>query len=224
MSDQILFYFDYESPNAYLAWVELPRLAARFDARIEPVPVLYAGLLEAHGHVGPGEIPAKAAWMMKNLARKALFLGVELNPPAYIPFNPLLALRATLIPERAEQRHALIDALFRAVWVRGLHVAEPAVVERLAHDVGLDGAAVVANAQRPQIKARLRQQTEEAVSKGVFGVPTMVVGQELFWGYDDFPFLEAFLAGRDPLGSLGVGPPELRAAAARRRFRPKAST
>ena len=96
-------------------------------------------------------------------------------------------------------RTRLIHALFEAVWVRGLHVSDPAVVEEAADGAGLAGAALVAQAQQAEGKARLRGQTEEAIARGVFGVPTMIVGDELFWGYDDFPYLELFLAGKDPI-------------------------
>jgi 2-hydroxychromene-2-carboxylate isomerase len=221
VSSAIRFYFDYESPNAYIAWAQLPALAARHGAVVEPIPVLYAGLLDAHGQLGPGEVPAKGVWMMKNLARKAALLGLELNPPAFLPFNPLLALRVTLLAGN-DQQSALIDALFRAVWVRGLHVSEPPVVERVLVELGLDGAHLVARAQDPEIKARLRRNTEAAVGRGVFGVPSMEIGDELFWGYDDFPFLELCLAGKDPLPLESRGH-NLRlrpASAARRRLRP----
>src|SRR5437870_13918227 len=70
-SSTIRFYFDYESPNAYLAWTQLPQLADRYGVAIDPLPVLYAGPLEAHGQLGPGEIAAKGRWMSKNIARKA---------------------------------------------------------------------------------------------------------------------------------------------------------
>jgi 2-hydroxychromene-2-carboxylate isomerase len=199
----IRFSFDYISNNAYLAWAQLPALAARFDCAIEPVPVLFAGLLAAHGQLGPAELPAKARWMAKNVARKCLQLGVPINPPAFHPFNPLLALRASSLPLEPPARRALVDALFRAVWVRSLHVSEPAVVERVADEVGLDGAALVAEAGRPDAKERLRRQTDDAIARGVFGIPSMEVDGELFWGYDDFPYLELFLAGKDPLAAAG---------------------
>jgi 2-hydroxychromene-2-carboxylate isomerase len=195
----IRFYFDYVSPNAYLASTQLPKVAERHGFAIEPVPVLFAGLLEAHGQLGPAEVPAKIRWMSRNNLRKAALLRVALNPPAFHPFNPLLALRVSSLPREARQRSALIGALFDAVWVRGLHVSDAAVVEQLADEVGLEGAALVAEAERAECKARLREQTDDAIARGVFGVPTMQVGQELFWGYDDFPQLELFLAGKDPL-------------------------
>ena len=193
------FYFDYISSNAYLAWTQLPKLTAKYGVAIEPVPVLFAGLLEAGGQLGPGEIPAKSVWMAKNNARKAALLGVPLKPPAFHPFNPLMSLRVSSLQIDAADRQRLIDALFRAVWVHGLHVSEPAVVESVADEVGLAGAELVAAAQQPECKARLRTQTDDAIARGVFGVPSMEVGDELFWGYDDFPYLELLLAGKDPI-------------------------
>ncbi len=86
----IRFYFDYISPNAYLAWTQLPALAERNGCRIEPMPVLFAGLLEAHRQLGPAEVAPKMRWMWKNIARKAAMIGVQLNAPAFHPFNPLL--------------------------------------------------------------------------------------------------------------------------------------
>src|SRR5216684_7246569 len=117
MISRIRFYFDYESPNAYLAWTQLPKLANRYGFSVDPVPILYAALLDAHGQLGPGEQPTKGRWMTKNMLRKAVLVGVPLNPPAFLPFNPLLALRITLLASQTAERDALIDALFRAVWV-----------------------------------------------------------------------------------------------------------
>ncbi len=206
MSDAapIRFHFDYISNNAYLAWLELPKLAARYGRRIEPVPTLFAGLLGAHGQLGPAEIPAKAAWMFRNTLRKAALLGVPLNAPVHHPFNPLLALRVSSVPASEAERARAITALFDAVWVQREHVSEPATVARVLRAVGLDGARLVAEASAEPAKARLRADTDAAIARGVFGVPTMLVGDELFWGYDDFPMLELHLAGRDPLAPDAV--------------------
>lgn len=223
MPHAIRFYSDYESFNAYVAWTQLPKLAEKHACTIEAVPVLYAGLLDAHGQLGPGEVPAKGRWMVSNILRKAALLGLPLNPPPFFPFNPLLALRVSLLPLEAEQRRVLIDALFKAVWVRALHVSEPVVVERIANEIGLIGSELIAQAQNLQIKTLLRQQTDDAISRGVFGVPSMEVEDELFWGYDDFQFLDLFLAGKDPLDPVErqkwKGDP--RPSSVRRQFRDK---
>ena len=197
----IRFYFDYISPNAYLAWTQLPALARRNGCSIEPVPVLFAGLLEAHRQLGPAEVPPKMQWMWRNIARKAALIGVPLNAPVFHPFNPLLSLRVSSLPLQPEQKLRLIDALFGAVCIRSQHVAEPTVVEQVAEEAGLDGATLIVQASQTECKAQLRKQTDQAIAEGVFGVPTMAVGTELFWGYDDLPFLQRFLDGKDPAGS-----------------------
>jgi 2-hydroxychromene-2-carboxylate isomerase len=219
--DPIRFYFDYISSNAYLAWLVLPKLAERYERRLEPVPVVFAKLLEAHGTLGPAEVPAKSLWMWKNNLRKAALLGAALTAPAFHPFNPLLSLRVSSVPMADAARTALVGALFAAVWAESRHVSEPDVVAEVATAVGLDGVRVVAEAQTPETKDRLRAQTEQAVAQGVFGVPTMAVGDELFWGYDDLPYLEHLLAGTDPLADRPLpertSPP--RPSAVRRQFR-----
>jgi 2-hydroxychromene-2-carboxylate isomerase len=216
------FSFDYISSNAYLAWLRLPELRERFALRIEPVPVLFAGLLEANGQLGPAEIRPKARWMAKNNLRKAALLGIRLRPPAFHPFKPLLPLRVSSLDLPGEAREALISALFRATWSDGLHVSEPEVVARVADGVGLDGAALVEQASSAPLKQRLRAQTDDAIARGVFGVPSFEVEGELFWGYDDLPYLERFLAGEDTVDPeeaklWGSGPP--RPSSMRRRFR-----
>jgi 2-hydroxychromene-2-carboxylate isomerase len=119
--------------------------------------------------------------------------------PTFHPFNPLLALRVSSLALDAKQRLDLIDAFFRAVWVHGLHIAEPSVVEKVVSETGLDGGALIARSQQPECKAQLRNQTDQAIADGVFGVPTMAVGYELFWGYDDMAFLQRFIDGTDPI-------------------------
>ncbi len=216
---KVHFYFDFISSNAYLAWIELPKLAARYGARLELVPVLFAGLLESTGLLGPAEVRPKALWMWKNNLRKATLLGVPLELPAYHPFNPLLSLRVSSLPLPEEERTALVGRLFRAVWADRLHVSEPDVVERIANEVGLEGARIVAEAGTPESKQKLRTQTDAAIAAGVFGVPSMRVGDEVFWGYDDLPFLERLLAGNDPLPDLPPRDTPLEPSAVRRRFR-----
>jgi 2-hydroxychromene-2-carboxylate isomerase len=193
------FYFDYISHNAYIAWTQLPKLEQRYGLTIEPVPVLFAGLLNAHHQRGPAEVRPKAMWMGRNVLRKAAILGVPLNPPQHHPYNPLLSLRVSSLDMSAADRRRLIDAIFAAVWVESQHVAEERVVERVAERAGFNGPDLVAQTDDPAIKSRLRAQTDAAIAAGVFGVPTMIVNSELFFGYDDFPYMEMVLSGKDPL-------------------------
>ena len=123
----VRFLFDYISPNAYIAWTRIHDLARRAGRSVEPVPVLFAGLLQAHGLKGPAEIPAKWRWMLRDILRKASELGIDLEPPESHPFNPLLALRVSSLELAVEPRRRMIDALFRAVWAGGPGARETTV-------------------------------------------------------------------------------------------------
>ncbi len=193
------FYFDVISPYAYLAWTQIHDLAACHGRIVQPVPALFAAMLDHWGHRGPAEIPPKRDYVFKNVARLAHGLGVAVAPPPAHPFNSLLALRVASVDMEPEVRDALIDGLFRAVWVQGTGVTDPEMVLGVLASVGLDGAATVQAATSRAGKARVREQTDAAVAAGVFGVPTMVVDGELFWGVDSLDHLDAFLAGADPV-------------------------
>ena len=195
----IRFYFDYISHNAYLAFTQLELLRARHRREVTLEPVLFAGLLNHYGQLGPAEVPPKAKWMMLDVVRKARRLGVPIAKPFSHPFVPLLALRVSFAALEPEPRRRLVDALFRAVWAESVDVSDPREVARVLAAAGLDGAALVAFAQSDAAKAALRDATERAIAAGVFGVPSFLVDGQLFWGFDDLVHLELHLAGRDPL-------------------------
>ena len=197
---KLYFFFDFISHNAWLAWNQLPALAAKFDMTLEPVPVLFAGLLDAHGQVGPAEVPAKSRWMLTNVLRKARLHGIALAPPASHPFNPLLALRLACCELPHAQRNDLIHRIFRATWAESRAVHAPEVLAQILTEAALDAELLLTEAQREPAKRSLREHGAAALAAGVFGVPSMIAGGELFWGFDDLPYLESFLQGTDPLG------------------------
>jgi 2-hydroxychromene-2-carboxylate isomerase len=195
----VRFYFDYISHNAYLAFTQLGLLRERFGREFSLEPVLFAGLLNHYGQLGPAEVAPKAKWMMLDVVRKARRLGVPIARPFSHPFVPLLSLRVSFAPLEPEARWRLCDALFRAVWAESVDVSDARAVARVLDAAGLDGAGLVAFAQSDAAKRSLRESTERALADGVFGVPSFRVDGELFWGFDDLAHLELFLAGRDPL-------------------------
>lgn len=199
MSRIIRFCFDYISPYAYLAWTQMEALALRHACELSPVPVLFAGLLNAHGTRGPAEVPARRRYLMKDVVRIAAQFKVPISVPFSHPFNPLLALRVSSVPELSPaSRAALVDALYQAAWVKRLNVSDPETVGHVVESIGLS-RALLSRAEDADVKARLKAQTEEAIAAGVFGVPSMLVDGELFWGTDSLPHLERFLEGCDPV-------------------------
>jgi len=174
---RVSWVFDIISPFAYLAYPRLQEL--RPHAQLELVPVLLAALLEHFGQVGPAEIPSKRRFTYRFVLWRARQLGLPLRFPPAHPFNPLAALR--LILATGNDCHAagtVLDAVFRD----GRDVSDPAVIADLARVLGVADAQAAVSA--PSVKQRLRDNTSWACGRGVFGVPTLVIGDELFWGHD----------------------------------------
>lgn len=193
------FFFDYVSPYSYLAWTQLPALAERHGRPLELVPVLFAGVLNALGTTGPAEVRPKRFYIYKHTRRLAHDLGVPFVMPAAHPFNPLLALRVTAAVEDGEARRRLVSALYAAVWAGGGGLLEPERVGAVAASVGLDARALLEASQKQEVKEQVRRNTQELLALDGFGVPTVVVDGELFFGVDSLGHLERFLRGEDPL-------------------------
>lgn len=193
------FFFDYVSPYSYLAWTQLPALASRHGRTVEPVPVLFAGVLNALGTTGPAEVKQKRFYIYKQTQRMAHELGVPFRYPEAHPFNPLLALRVTAAVKDEEARKRLVSALYAAVWAEGSGLLTPEHVGRVVTSVGLDAQALLAAARTPEVKDQVRRNTEELLALDGFGVPTIVADGELFFGVDSLSHLERFLRGEDPL-------------------------
>lgn len=179
--------FDVVSPFAYLAFPDLKRLPA--GVRIEYVPVLLAGLLNHFGQVGPAEIPSKRRFTYRFVVWRARRLGLPMQMPPAHPFNSLAAQRLIIAAGNTESAvAAVLDAVFRD----GRDVGDPGVVAELARQVGVsDPQRVLAD---PGVKQRLRENTEWASALGVFGVPTLVIGEEFFWGHDATEMALEYLA------------------------------
>ncbi|GAC1537130.1 MAG: 2-hydroxychromene-2-carboxylate isomerase [Polyangiales bacterium] len=198
--EPLVFYFDFVSPYAFIAWTQVHAIAERNGRDVKPVPVLFAGLLDAHGTKGPAEVPAKRAYTFRDAYRKAHRLGLPaLRPPPSHPFNPLLGLRVASAPLDRGAKRRLIDSLYEATWVLGTGIETPEAVAAAATRAGLDGSALVRDAQLPEAKQRLRDATDDAVTHGVFGVPTVLVDGEIFWGTDGLELVESFVRGADPV-------------------------
>lgn len=185
---EVFWIYDVVSPFAYLA---LPRLS-KFPPEIElkAVPVLLAGLLDHFGQRGPAEIPAKRRFTYRFALWRARQLQLPMRFPPAHPFNPLAALRLIIASgESLAAARTVLTAVFR----EGRDVASPAVIGELARELEIaDPQAALAD---PAVKARLRANTEWAAAHGVFGVPTLLIGEEVFWGQDAIDMALDYLKG-----------------------------
>jgi 2-hydroxychromene-2-carboxylate isomerase len=178
-------YADPVSPYAWLALRDLGRVEAA-GVRVVMVPVLFAGLLNAHGNIGPAEVEAKRRYLFRDIMREAVRRGLPFAGPPGHPFNPLTALRMCTALADEAARGRLLVAFTCATWERGENLMDEPTLVRLADEAGLDGTALLAAARAPVVKQALADATALAVADGVFGVPTFRVENdgELFWGAD----------------------------------------
>jgi len=179
---QVTWYFDFVSPFAYIGLHRLRELPA--GLAIEYRPVLFAGLLNHWGQKGPAELPSKRRYTYRWSHWWAKSLGIPFRYPAAHPFNPLHHLRLAIACGSTPEA---IRAIFDDIWTSGADAASP---ERFA---ALSRRLVVLQ-EDPQAKIILRKNTDDAVQRGVFGVPTFEADGELFWGADSMEFLKDFLA------------------------------
>lgn len=190
---QITFYLDFISPYAYLAFEKLPEALQGLSYAVDYRPLLFAGLLKHHGQLGPAEIAPKRDWTYRHVLWQAHSHGVPLQMPAAHPFNPLPLLRLALAcGEGGLANRYVCEAIFRHVWRGGADAGDPQRFEALRQSLQprRDPAG-------DDAKAELKANTEAAIARGVFGVPTYAVDDKLFWGFDALPMLRAWLEGDD---------------------------
>ncbi|HHJ1297374.1 2-hydroxychromene-2-carboxylate isomerase [Pseudomonas sp. P1B16] len=198
MTNTVEFFFDLGSPASYLAWTQLPGICARQGATLHYRPMLLGGVFQATGNASPAMIPAKGRYMFTDLGRFAARYSVPFGLPPGFPLNTLMLMRGVIgtqlqDPQRFE---ALLKALFTGMWGERRNLGDAAVLQQTLEQAGFDIAAFSALAGDVQVKAALKQATEDAVARGVFGAPTCFVGDEMFFGQDRLDFVEDALRQR----------------------------
>lgn len=186
------WYFDFISPFAYIAFMRLGRVSHAVDVRYHPV--LFAGLLNHWEQKGPAEIPGKRVWTYRWCTWWAEQQGIPFRLPAVHPFNPLPYLRLAIAGGNTP---AVIQRIFQALWTTGTDPGDSRAFVALAESVKVDASRLTDQS----IKDSLKLETDQAVAQGVFGVPTLLIDGELFWGADAMEFIEAYLANPGLLAS-----------------------
>jgi 2-hydroxychromene-2-carboxylate isomerase len=196
MAAPIDFYFEFASPYGYLASTQIDALAARHGRTIAWHPIMLGAAFKETGARPLMQTPLKGPYLLHDVPRFARLLGVPLTLPPVMPMNSLAASRACvwLDEDNPARAKSLAKALLRAHWGEGRDLSAPEAVAEIAAGFGIDRPSLLAAVADPRIKDRLKERTQAAIARGVFGSPFIFVDGEPFWGADRLPHVEAWLA------------------------------
>lgn len=198
MTRTIEFIFDFGSPNAYLALKALPALIERTGADLHLMPCLLGGIFKATGNRAPMEsfanVKGKLAYdrlEIDRFVRRHALDRFRMNP--HFPVNTLLCMRGMIVAQRSGAERAYVDAVCAGLWEDGRKMDDPAAFVAVLDAAGLEGRTIAEATQDPAVKAELAANTERAVDRGVFGIPTFFVSDEMFFGKDRLDQVERAL-------------------------------
>jgi 2-hydroxychromene-2-carboxylate isomerase len=193
---EIHFYFDFISPYAWLAFKALPQSLEGISYRVHYHPVVFGAMLKHHGQLGPAEMPGKRDWTYRQVMWLAKQQGTDLQMPASHPFNSLSLLRlAVAASDNGEPNRYVVESIFKHVWCTGLEASDAERLEALQLHLLSQANVSLKDPQSVEVKQLLQKQTQQAIDLGLFGVPSVVVNGQVFWGQDALPMLRAYLQG-----------------------------
>jgi 2-hydroxychromene-2-carboxylate isomerase len=195
VAKKIDFYFDVLSPFSWLAATQSEKFEKEMNIEFNFIPILLGAILNHFEAKGPAEIPVKKAYTFNDVLRWCSIYKLDFVGPPTHPFNPLLALRVCTACEEGPKRNLLARELMNETWLRGTAIDTEEGVGIVIKKLGMDAAALFAQAQSPEIKEKLKQNTAAAIEKGIFGVPTFSDGKNFFWGNDRMQMLKLHLKG-----------------------------
>ncbi|MDP1734473.1 MAG: 2-hydroxychromene-2-carboxylate isomerase [Sulfuritalea sp.] len=196
MAEPIDFWFDFSSPYSYLASELIDDLAARHGRKVKWRPIMLGAAFKASGLPLLITVPLKGDYSKRDFDRSARFLGLPYKFPSKFPLATLVAARGYywLHGQDCAKAREFAHAVFRAYWVDDRDISELPVVLEIVDHLGIDRDAFTTAIVTPEIKDRLRQETDDAIAKGMFGAPYFMVDGEPFWGADRLPQIDKWLA------------------------------
>jgi len=195
MTKQVEFLFDFGSPYSYLAYKQLPKVAASRGATILWTPVLLGGIFQATGNHSPIDVPSKGQYSFVDLKRWASSYGVKMTMNPNFPINTLSLMRGAVAMQMRshEEFERYLDVVFEAMFGKPRNLNLATEVALMLDESGFESATFMALISEATVKEKLKINTQEAVKRGVFGVPTFFVGNEMYWGQDRLHFVDATL-------------------------------
>jgi 2-hydroxychromene-2-carboxylate isomerase len=196
---ELNFYFDFLSPFSYFAWINLQKIRSEQNIKINYKPVALGPVLNHWGIKGPGEVQPKREFLLKQCLRYAKSINVPFTTPKTHPFNSIYALRLALHKTALDEQEAVIAALWKAGWQDRIDMGEPDELIRVLKEANLHADVLYELSFTKEAKAELKANIQEATASGVFGVPSFVIENEVFWGNDSLDDVVRYLRGEDLL-------------------------
>lgn len=197
MSKTVEIYYDFGSPTTYLAYTQMNQIAERTGATIVWKPALLGGIFKEAENRSPVTVDAKGAWMLNDMQRFADFYGVPFVMNNNFPINTLYLMRGALVAHHGGYDTAYRDVIFKGMWVDNLDMSNIELVEDLLAEADLNMDEIANGMQDPAIKQELIDRTNEAVERGVFGMPTFFVNEQMHFGQDRLYWVELALSDGD---------------------------
>jgi 2-hydroxychromene-2-carboxylate isomerase len=195
MANPIEFYFDFASPYGYIGAVQIGGLAGKYERAVTWRPILLGAVFKVTGSAPLPSLPLKGDYALRDMPRSARFLGIALNFPTTFPIATQAPARAIYCVEQQapDKVEAAVIALYRAYFVNNRDISGPETTADVLAAAGFDRGQILAAVADAAIKDRLRQETQTAIDRGVFGSPFVFVDGEPFWGHDRFDQIERWL-------------------------------
>ena len=182
------FYFDFVSPYSFLAHKEIIKIEKKNSVKIKYKPILLGGLHNLHGIKAPAFIPAKAKHMVRDCKLIAEKNKIKFKFNSYFPIRSLNLMRGVLVAEEDNYKSYYVDSIFNAIWQDGLNMNDENIIQKVLKNLNVNPKTFLLRSASSSIKDSLRKKTNEAYEKGIFGAPSFVANNKIFWGQDRIEF------------------------------------
>ena len=182
------FYFDFVSPYSFLAHKEIRKIEINEKIKVRYNPVLLGGLHNLHGIKAPAFIPAKAKHMIRDCKLIAEKNNVKFKFNSYFPIRSLNLMRGVLVAEEDNIKSYYIDSIFNAIWQDGLNLNDENIIQKILKNLNVNPKTFLLRSASSSVKDSLKKKTAEAYEKGIFGAPSFVANNKIFWGQDRIEF------------------------------------
>ncbi len=185
------FYFDFISPYSFIAHKKIKKLEKEYKFKISYRPILLGGLHNLHNIKAPAFIPSKARFMIRDCKMVAEKNKINFKFNSYFPIKSLSLMRGVFVAAEDGIKDLFIDKIFNEIWCNGLNLNDQEVVKKVLKNIDINPMTFLLRAQSQNIKDQLKVKTNEAFKKGIFGAPTFLVKEKIFWGQDRLQYAVA---------------------------------